>query len=104
MGNRGRRRAALAGAYVRDPTATPTHEKPWPVARSESGSDDGSPDASVIAAIRRVKKGRVLVRYADGARYEGAVDDEQRRHGAGRLVARSGHTFEGEWERGMLQG
>jgi hypothetical protein len=123
MGNRGRRRGAFARAYERDPTAAYAVEKPSlaPQKREsppqdtpeseESGAGStrsaAAPSAEIVSLRRKkARSGHVtaVVRYADGASYEGAVDDEQRRHGAGVLVVRRGHTFQGEWVRGVLHG
>lgn len=120
MGNRGRRRGAFARAYERDPTASYAAEKSPLQKRGQpqqdmpdSGDSDNSSRSDVapsaeIVSLRRKKacggKTLAVVRYADGASYEGAVDDEERRHGAGVLVVRCGHTFKGEWVRGVLHG
>lgn len=119
MGNRGRRRAVVARAFERDPTVARSPEKRPPTAAgdaadgdgdsdaSSSSRSDGAPSAEIVAVRRKTSRAGVVtaaVRYADGGSYEGAVDGDSLRHGPGVLVARSGHTFQGEWVRGALHG
>lgn len=120
MGNRGRRRGTFARAFARDPTAAYAVEKPppapeEPLAAPQDKEDSdacstrsaAAPSAEIVSLRqKKARSGRVtaVVRYADGASYEGTVDDEQQRHGAGVLVVRRGHTFQGEWVRGVLHG
>jgi hypothetical protein len=101
MGNRGRRRGDR-GAFRVDPTAAKKQEM--------SSQSDDSPDPEErglpeILTIRWKKpRGAVVIRYSDGSRYEGGVDDEEKRHGTGVHILRAGHIYEGGWVHGDFEG
>lgn len=105
MGNRGRRRGTRAGAaYQSDPTRCSKKQEPTPQSESDEspGPEDRSPE---IVSIRWKKpRGAAVIQYADGSRYEGGVDDEERKHGTGVHILKSGHIFEGGWVHGDFEG
>ncbi|KAG6610046.1 Phosphatidylinositol-4-phosphate 5-kinase [Phytophthora cinnamomi] len=106
MGNRGRRRGTRA-AYQTDATAAAgCSKKQEPTPQSESDESPGPEDRSPeIVSIRWKKpRGAVVIQYADGSRYEGGVDEEERKHGTGVHILRSGHIFEGGWVHGDFEG
>ena len=45
-----------------------------------------------------------MIQYVDGSRFEGGIDAEERRHGTGVYVLKSGHTSEGGWVHGDFEG
>ncbi|RLN71135.1 hypothetical protein BBJ28_00000190 [Nothophytophthora sp. Chile5] len=107
MGNRGRRRANRLVAYKEDPTAADRAKEQQPQLEEDPDASDRS-EAGVqpeILSIRWKKpRGAAVIRYSDGSRYEGKVDDEDRRHGFGVHVVRAGHVFEGGWVHGAFEG
>ncbi|KAG6977609.1 hypothetical protein JG688_00000197 [Phytophthora aleatoria] len=106
MGNRGRRRGVRA-SYRSNPTAAGLVKKQESTPQSESDDSTGPEGRNQpeILSIRWKKpRGAVVIQYADGSRYEGGVDDEERRHGTGVHILRSGHIFEGGWVRGDFEG
>ncbi|KAK1948278.1 hypothetical protein P3T76_000568 [Phytophthora citrophthora] len=106
MGNRGRRRGARA-AYRADPTAAERMKKKETKPQSESDENSSLDEHNQleILSIRWKKpRGAVVIQYADGSRYEGGADEEERRHGTGVHILRSGHIFDGSWVHGDFEG
>lgn len=108
MGNRGRRRGVRA-THRPDPTAA-EHLKKQKSESTPQLESDGSPgpedrNQPEILSIRWKKpRGAVVIQYADGSRYEGGVDEDEKRHGTGVHILRSGHIFEGGWAHGDCEG
>ncbi|RMX62250.1 hypothetical protein DD238_000856 [Peronospora effusa] len=107
MGNRGRRRGKTHAVNRTDLTAAERMKKQKSMSQLES---DDSPSLQAcnqpeVLSIRWKKpRGAVVIQYADGSRYEGGVDDEERRHGTGVHILRSGHVSEGGWVHGYFEG
>ncbi|KAG2530761.1 hypothetical protein JM16_001448 [Phytophthora kernoviae] len=107
MGNRGRRRASRTVAYRENPIAADRVKKQQVQTQPE---DTSAPygrcrTQSEILSIRWKKpQGTVVIQYVDGGRYEGDVDEDERRHGSGVYIVCVGHVFKGTWVHGVFEG
>ncbi|CAH0477379.1 unnamed protein product [Peronospora belbahrii] len=106
MGNRGRRRSTHA-ANRTDLRALERMEKQKPIPQSEldeSRSLENSNQLEIQSIRWKRPQGPVVIQYKDGSHYKGSMDDEERRHGTGVYILRSGHIFEGGWVHGDFEG
>lgn len=108
MGNRGRRRGTTTRAVDQtDFAAAECMKQTKPMSQLKSDALSSLQDCNQLKVLSiRWKKprGTVVIQYADGSRYEGGVDDEQRRHGTGVYRLTSGHVSEGDWVHGYFEG